>query len=148
MPNISELCERIREKVLGAISHPLRGIIVEVPEDSIWYRQGGSRCISVEVTPSGASYPRRFDRVPWNNLAAPDQNQGKPRPGDFVTILFKGGSSEFPVVTSYHPGMETANTIAKAQAPQPIVPAQALIYATKPPTQTSTIQTQVNQLLA
>lgn len=128
MPGLMDLYAELTRRVAGSLSHPLRGIVTEVQDDDGWFAQN-VRTVSVRVTPSGASYPRDYTGVPWNSLAQTGLWQHKPAVGDYVDLVFKGGSSEFPAVVGFHPGTATSLRIAAGQASRAEVPAESLLSA-------------------
>lgn len=110
---------------MGSMAHPLRGIITEPIEgdaDTKW--QSGLRCVTISVTPSGASYPRTYFGVPYSILGESSADfKTPPSAGDYVDVIFKGGSSEFPTVIGRHGGTATSQAAALALSSRSAVPA-------------------------
>ena len=128
MPGIRELYTDIYHAVMGAIAHPLRGIIVEpitgTPAYDPW--QTGDRKVTISVTPSGASYPRRYDNVPYSGVGTGQNFDTPPNPGDYVDVVFKGGSTEFPTIVGHHAGTKSSQESAAAFSSRSAPAAQAV----------------------
>ena len=93
MANTPKLFRDIADFITGYIAHPLRGVLTEVPPD---FLTNPAPLVTVRVTPSGASYSRDMRNVPWNVSSDPAQSRRPPAIGDYVALVFKGGSRSSP----------------------------------------------------
>ena len=126
MAGLRELYGDMYHWVMGAMAHPLRGIITEPIEgqaETDW--QNGLRKVTISVTPSGASYPRRYVGVPYSVMGESTDFKIPPQSGDYVDVVFKGGSSEFPTIVGRHAGTEASRASAQALATRPVPPTTA-----------------------
>lgn len=126
MPGLRELYSDMYHHIMGAIAHPLRGIIIEPiegPAYTAW--QTGDKRVTIRVTPSGASYPRKYVNVPYSGLGSGTDFATPPSPGDYVDVVFKGGSTEFPTIIGRHGGDASSKAAAVAVSTRVTPPTQA-----------------------
>lgn len=126
MAGLRELYGDMYHWLMGAMAHPLRGMITEPIEgqaETDW--QKGIRKVTISVTPSGASYPRTYVGVPYSVMGESTDFKTPPNAGDYVDVVFKGGSSEFPTVVGRHGGTETSKAAAAASASRSVPPTSA-----------------------
>jgi hypothetical protein len=127
MPGMKELYSELCRMVMGAMAHPLRGIIIEPPDDAQW--QSGVRQVTIAVTPSGASFPRTYENTPYSGIGdSATDFQKPPNSGDYVDVMFKGGSTEFPTIVGRHAGNATSQAAAVSIAARAAPPVQVFQF--------------------
>jgi len=118
------------KEALNSIAVAGRGIILdEVPED-LWHLAAGFFFVTIQMSSHNSSIPRKYENVPWPYESGIDMWVNRPRAGDYVDVVFKGGNSENPTIVAHHPGDATVDSRTQAIQPRATVPTAGILAST------------------